>query len=158
MIYKKNAIDRAYERLNTILHRSGFTVDRKNHVAVMSDCSVYFNVNIVEKTVGEFTRNASEKYPIKRLNVEVTFKAQNRTLDGCSLFILSEEARHCSNIMKCLESTPITFIDIPDGEFVQCKECSYWKDQNDNDYGTCTCKYSTACGCRTISYHDCKLK
>lgn len=157
MNHNKSAIDRAYERLNGILQKFGFTLDRENHVAVMDNGPVYFNINIVEKDTDECI-NTSEKYPIKRLDIEVTFNVQNRTLDGGSLFVLSEEAKCCSNVMKCLDSAPILFIDTPNGEFVHCKECSYWKDQNDNDYGTCTCKYSTTCGCRTISYHACSLK
>lgn len=141
----------AYKQLNDIVKESGFIVDKENHVIVMDNGLTYFELKIVEHDAGEL---------IKHLDINVIFKPQNRLLDGACLFVLAEEARCCSNIMKRMESLsdPITFTDELNGDFVCCRECSYWKEQNDNDYGTCKCKHSTTFGCRTISFHKCRLK
>lgn len=45
----------------------------------------------------------------------------------------------------------------PNGEWVKCEDCDYWKDRNDNDYGLCTCGEASECGSRTIAFHRCSL-
>lgn len=38
-----------------------------------------------------------------------------------------------------------------------CDTCDFWKDVNDNGYGTCTCKDSTIYMCRTLGFHECSM-
>lgn len=146
---------------NRILESCGFSLNEKGKVVSLVD-DPFNDLLCLDIQVVEKRKTFSEEMPdtcfLICFEIVSRVKDIGRALTAGELMVWKDQIARLAKLMNVLENKPVTFIIDKDGNVIslRCSNCVWWKDRN-HDYGTCTCRYSSAHDCRTISFHVCSL-
>lgn len=157
------AVQKIYDKMDDVLHQHGFafTEDsfRKKHICHPDGSPVYVDIEISGMVDGIICAN-DEKAEMRcfgHLEAAGVLKSAGAQLDFSGLYAAAKQMMSLARVLKELEDVNLFYVMTLDGDEVDgcCRECLYWKDVSDNDYGTCTCRHSSVYGMRVSGSHVC---
>lgn len=165
------AVQKIYGRINDVLHQHGFALVEdsfgKKHICHLNGSPVYVDIEISDVADGIICTN-DEKAEMRcfgHLDVAGVFapteqKSARAELDFSGLYTAAEQMTLLAHALKTLKDVNLSYVMTLDGDEVDgcCGECLYWKDVSDNDYGTCTCRYSSVYGMWVSGSHVCSAR